>query len=204
MGFFNNIFSIRNANSDANPQFGPRSNAPVSSTNIMDGDTSLLEHEKPKQYVTLSAATGYPIDTIYDFVLRDLEEEGYNDALVNSDTCYCQQKEGILKNRLDLLFERVTLIYKEKIRKIETKKRLANDAMIHSAVESLTASHETLNEHMAKLADMQRKAKDGDETFLNMIASYRRGFNKGLVATCEQLVSNNYNIINLVKDENTK
>lgn len=202
MGFFNNIFRNNKSNSNAHYSTGLSVSSP--STNIMDGDTSSLETEKPKQYVTLSAATGYPIDAIYDYVLRDLEEEGYNDALVNSDMTYCQQKECILKNKLDLLFERVTLIYKEKIRKIETKTRLANEAMIQSAVESLSASHETLNEHMVKLAEMQRKAKAGDETFLNMIASYRRGFTKGLAAACEQLVSNNYNTISLVKDDNIK
>lgn len=170
-------------------------------TGVMDGDVSSLNPGQPKRYITLSAATGYPIDAVYDFVLHDLEEEGYNDALVSSDLTYCQQKERILRNKLDLLFERVTLNYREKMRKLETQKQLANDALLHSAVASLSASYATLQEHMDKLAEMQKKAKNGDETFLNMISSYRRGFLKGVTATCDHLVNSNLGTINLMKHE---
>lgn len=206
MGFFNAIFS---KNSRQSSKFAGNDNNTNSSlpshTSIMEGDTSSIEAEPSKKYITLSAATGYPIDAIYEFILRDLEVDGYNDALVNSDISYCQQAENILRNKLDLLFDRVTLIYKEKMRKIELHSRLANDALVYSAVASLSASNETMKEHMSKIAEMQQKAKAGDETFLNMIASYRRGFMKGLTDACEQLISNNYNSLkNMVKDEDTK
>lgn len=201
MGFFSNLFGDRRSYSTDNDLSKELPHSPAASlTGVLQGDTSSLDAGTEKKYVTLSASTGYPIDAVYEFVLRDLEQEGYNDALVNSDLAYCKQAEQILRNKLDLLFERVTLIYREKLRNIEMKTQVANDALIQSAVVSLSAAAATLKEHMTKLSEMQQKAKNGDETFLNMIASYRRGFTKGLAASCEQIVTSSHNTYNLVKE----
>lgn len=199
MGLFNTLFGEQpDAVHDDESRLAQKEATALSG--VMDGDTSRLDEVPVKKHVTLSAATGYPIDSVYEFVLRDYEEQGYNDALVNADMSYCKQAEDILRNKLDLLFERVMLIYKDILRRIEMKLIVAQEAYIATAVSALSASRETLSEHMTKLADMQQRAKDGDETFLNMIASYRRGFMKGLAAACDQLVNNNPTF-NLVKNE---
>ena len=57
-----------------------------------------LKKEDEKPVITISWGTGMPIDIIFNFIHKNFEEEGFQDALVNSDITYRDTKEKIIRN----------------------------------------------------------------------------------------------------------
>ena len=72
------------------------------------------ENEK-KPLITITWGTGMPIDVIFNFIHKNFEEEGFQDALVNCDITYRDTKEKIIRNDLEMLFKRIILRYKNDI-----------------------------------------------------------------------------------------
>ena len=68
-----------------------------------------------------------PIDVIFAFIHRDFEEQGYQDALVNSDLRYREMKEGIIRNDLRMLFRRISLRYQSDIRMLDVQIKNAEE-----------------------------------------------------------------------------
>lgn len=50
-------------------------------------------NEKPTNIVTITYGTNFPIDAIYAFVRKNMEDEGYNDALCCPDNSYKEKKK---------------------------------------------------------------------------------------------------------------
>ena len=78
-------------------------------------DKEPVEDEKDdtKRIITITWGTGMPIDVIVNFIHNNFEDEGFQDALVNSDVSYCDAKEKIIRNDLEMLFKRIILRYKK-------------------------------------------------------------------------------------------
>mgnify|MGYP001537983882 CR=1 FL=1 len=75
-----------------------------------DEDTSSIEEGKREasNIVTITYGTGMPIDVIFNFVRKDYENEGYNNALISTDPTYKSTKEGMIRNDLKTLFTPVS------------------------------------------------------------------------------------------------
>ena len=65
--------------------------------------------EDKKNLITITWGTGMPIDVIFNFIHKNFEEEGFQDALVNSDIAYRDTKEKIIRYDLEMLFTRIIL-----------------------------------------------------------------------------------------------
>ena len=83
-------------------------------------ETTSPEEEKKdeKRVITITWGTGMPIDVIFNFIHKNFEEDGFQDALVNCDITYRDAKEKIIRNDLEMLFKRIILRYKNDIREI--------------------------------------------------------------------------------------
>lgn len=146
--------------------------------------------ENKQKLITINWGTGMPIDVIFNFIHKDFEDEGYQDALVNSDLQYREAKEGIIRNDLKMLFKRIALRYRSDVREIEVQMRNAQEAYAMSSASFLQARRETYEEHLAEIAEMERKLDAGDPNMLTMIDSYRRGFLKGISAINLKFINN--------------
>ena len=74
--------------------------------NVIERETFVDDSEPSedvRNIVTIQYGTGFPIDAIYAFVRKDLEEEGYNDALCCPDNSYKDRRIKIIKNELKTL-----------------------------------------------------------------------------------------------------
>ena len=112
MALFNLFNSKQAANSDV---------IPVGNSNLKvvdDENEAPVEEKKDeeKKIITITWGTGMPIDVIFNFIHKNFEEEGFQDALVNSDITYRDTKEKIIRTDLEMLFKRITLRYKSDIR----------------------------------------------------------------------------------------
>lgn len=146
--------------------------------------------ENKQKIITIKWGTGMPIDVIFNFIHKDFEEEGYQDALVNSDLQYRETKEGIIRNDLKMLFKRISLRYKNDVREIGVQIENAQKAYALSSASLLQARKETYEEHLAEIAEMERLLDADDPKMITMIESYRRGFLKGIAAITLKFINN--------------
>ncbi len=155
-------------------------------------DKEPVEDEKDdtKRIITITWGTGMPIDVIFNFIHKNFEEEGFQDALVNSDITYRDAKERIIRNDLEMLFKRIILKYKSDIRIVSVKIENAQKALALAAASDMAALRETYEEHLAEIQEMQLQLEANDPKMTTMIESYRRGFLKGITANAVNFINN--------------
>lgn len=150
-----------------------------------------VKEEDKKRLITITWGTGMPIDVIFNFIHKNFEEDGFQDALVNQDITYRDAKERIIRNDLEMLFKRIILRYKGDIRAVDVKIDNARKALALSAASELEARRVTFEEHLNEIKDMQQKLEANAPTMTTMIESYRRGFMKGIAASTVSFINNN-------------
>lgn len=148
------------------------------------------EDEGKKNLITITWGTGMPIDVIFNFIHKNFEEEGFQDALVNSDIAYRDIKEKIIRNDLEMLFKRIILRYKRDVRELEFRIDNARKAFALSAAAQLDSLKQTYEEHLSEIEEMQRLHMADDPKMTTMIESYRRGFLKGITAATLNYIEN--------------
>lgn len=161
---------------------------------VNDQDAPNNEEQKDedkKRMITITWGTGLPIDVIYNYIHKDFEEEGYQDALINQDATYRDAKITIILNDLSMLFKRITLRYKTDIRRVKVMIENNRQAFALAAASDLEALLETYNEHLAEISKMESMMAVNDPKMMTMIESYRRGFLKGNAAVTINFLNNN-------------
>ena len=172
------------------------SNETIDSPEIGDESNVSTENEKKdedKHLITITWGTGMPIDIIFNFIHKNFEEEGFQDALVNSDIAYREAKEKIIRYDLEMLFKRITLRYKNDIRDIDVEIDNATRAYALAAAKRLQSRCETFKEHLAEIEEMRQLLLANDPKMTTMIESYRRGFLKGITSKAMNFVGDNQN-----------
>lgn len=143
------------------------------------------------EIISITYGTGMPIDVIYAFINENYEQEGYQDALINSDAEYCKAKEAIILHKLQQLFKRVLLRYRGEIRDLIVKINNAKSLFALQSASLLEARKETCEEHISEINDMIEKVKANSPEMMTMIESYRRGFTKGCAAQTANFLNHN-------------
>ena len=148
------------------------------------------EKEGEKQQITITWGTGMPIDVIFNFIHKNFEEDGFQDALVNCDITYRDAKERIIRNDLEMLFKRIILKYKCDIRVVNVKIENAHKALALAAAADMEVLRATYEEHLTEIQEMQLQLEANDPKMTTMIESYRRGFLKGIAANAVNFINN--------------
>ena len=148
-----------------------------------------LEPNLESNTITIKYGTGMPIEAIYAYMQDDYEQEGYDDAMCNADMAYKESKKEIIKNGLKMLFEQVRLRYESDIRDINVQIDIVEMQGLTTSSMSLKARRDTYNEHLKKINDMELSLDREDKKMMNMIASYERGFLKGVSARSESFIN---------------
>lgn len=173
-----NVMEIASPNAGSNEEPG----LPASEPTIENENKEERGNGDESKYITITWGTGQPIDVIFSFIHKNREEEGYQDALINSDLSYMKAKEEIIRNELKMLFKRISIRYKDNILVLDVQKAKAEAAFISSSVAILQARREIYVEHLAEIEEMEKMLDADDPKMTTMIETYRRGFNKGIAA----------------------
>lgn len=155
-----------------------------------DSDSPTENEDDKKRMITITWGTGMPIDVIFNFIHKNFEEEGFQDALVNCDITYRDAKEKIIRNDLEMLFKRIILRYKSDIRVVNVRIDNAHKALAIAAAADMEALRATYEEHLTEIQEMQSLLKTNDPKMTTMIESYRRGFLKGIAANTVNFINN--------------
>lgn len=179
--------------------FGTRKNEVPATEPVLNDSEKLMaeeaDNETQKENSNLSSSTvvinygtGMPIDVVYNFISKDFETIGYEDAMCNDDPSYKSSKILIIKNDLMRLFEQVSLKYKQDITELDVRIELMEQEGLINKAKSLSSKKNIFIEHINKINDM-REALEKDEDYMTcMIKSYERGYRKALAAKTDQIL----------------
>ena len=76
--------------------------------------------------LTVSYATGWPIDIIYGYLHKNYEEKGFNDAMVKDDLAFRDMNMSIIRNKILMVFRETNLNYDVMRRDLETRINTCN------------------------------------------------------------------------------
>lgn len=109
----------------------PANEVPINSgANEEAKNQDAVKADSDDRYITIKWGTGEPIDVIYNFIHKNLEDKGYNDALVNSNISYMNGEIDIINNDLKMLFRRIALRYKGLCTEIDVNIEAAEAAFL--------------------------------------------------------------------------
>ncbi|MBO5864174.1 MAG: hypothetical protein J6Q59_07895 [Paludibacteraceae bacterium] len=137
-------------------------------------------NEKPANIVTITYSTSFPIDAIYAFVKKDMENDGYNDALCCPDNSYKERKMKIIRNELKNIFDQVNLRYIDLLKRLDAQIASSTEQGLSGRSKQFAIQKELMQEHIEKLKQLEEDFNNNKETMTGMLESYEMGFSRGV------------------------
>lgn len=128
---------------------------------------------------------------LYEFLDKNYESKGYNDALVNPDTTHLDQNVIALKNDLERAIRKVKTFYEDFIRQINYHIGSRSRTGMVDTVEELMVKKETAESHIRQVIEIEEQAKQNQGVGYGIVISYTRGFRNGLAAISGSLLNKN-------------
>jgi hypothetical protein len=122
------------------------------------------------------------IHMLYEFLDKNYESKGYNDALINPDVTHLDQNLTALKNDLERAIRKVKTFYEDFIRQINFHITSRSRSGMIDTVEELTVKKEIAESHIKQVLEIEEQAKQNQGVGYGIIISYTRGFKNGLAA----------------------
>jgi hypothetical protein len=152
-----------------------------------------VEYERPKSkdHEAIEEEVDiWNLRSLYDHLSRNLEKNGYEDALTNPDTSYMNEHVEYLKNDINLLISRIKNYYSGYLGQIEfhieSRKR---NGMVET-VEELVNHKKTIEREVSAVISIEEDTKMNTGLSQNLILSYKKGFKNGFAAITYNTILN--------------
>lgn len=166
-----------------------------------DSANSQDNEVKESKNITLSVsyATGWPIDIIYGYLHKNYEEQGCNDAMVKSDLNFRDMNMSIIKNKILMVFREINLNYDVIRRDFETRINTCNAAGLLTTISELEKQKAIIDAHKVELAQLEKDFRNNDNEASVPLQSYECGFLRGIatIAMSTPQQSNSYASVNV-------
>jgi hypothetical protein len=130
------------------------------------------------------------INLLFQFLDKNYEVKGYDDALINADSTHLEQNIAALKNDLERTIRKVKTFYGDFIREIDFHISSRSRSGMVDTVEELKVKKETAENHMRQVLEIEQEAKENRGVGQGIIISYTRGFRNGLAAISHHSIMN--------------
>lgn len=137
-----------------------------------------------------STSTDQGINVLFQFLERNYEAKGYDDALINPDTTHLNQNIEALKNDLARTIRKVKTFYEDFIREIDFHIASRGRSGMVDTVEELVTKKLTAEHHIQQVVEIEEQAKHNQGLGQGIIISYTRGFRNGLAAISHHSILN--------------
>ena len=144
--------------------------------NMMTSSEPEASENKP---LTVSYATGWPIDIIYGYLHKNYEEKGFGDSMIKNDLAFRDMNMNIIKNKILMVFREINLNYDVMKRDVETRMDTCSAAGLISTVTELENQMSIINTHKQELEQLEREFKTDDQASVPL-QSYNCGFLRGV------------------------
>ena len=154
--------------------------------NDVSTDTdSVKTHEEETSAVTsllVTYASGWPIDIIYGHLLKNYEEKGYEDAMLNSNLAFRDMNMSIIRKRMLMIFREVNLRYDGMKRELETRINTCSAAGLLTSVAELEKKMGVIRAHKEELAMLENDFRNNANEASVPLMSSECGFLRGVSA----------------------
>jgi hypothetical protein len=138
--------------------------------------------ESPANEDKGSSAVDGGINILFQFLEKNHEAKGYDDALINPDSTHMEQNVYALKNELERTIRKVKTFYEDFIREIDFHIKSRSRSGMIDTVEELTVKRDTAENHIKQVMEIETQAKNNEGVGQGIVISYIRGFRNGLAA----------------------
>ena len=181
MALFNFFKNKKVANVAPSPQ--TLESIPVVDNPNQDADSeSATPSQSTSAPLTVSYATGWPIDLIYGYLHKNYEEKGYSDAMLNSNLTFRDMNMSIIRNKILMIFREVNLKYSGMKRDIDTRIETCNAAGLLTTVAELEKQMAVIVSHTNELAKLEEEFRNNANEASVPLMSYECGFLRGVSA----------------------
>jgi hypothetical protein len=140
------------------------------------------ENDLPKTYDSTIKKIENNIELLFDFLDKNHEAKGYDDALINPDVSHLEQNVLALKNQLERTIRRVKTFYEDFIKEIDFHINSRARSGMVDIVDELKMKRDIAESHIQKVLDIESESSNNIGDSQGMIISYTRGFMNGLSA----------------------
>ena len=130
------------------------------------------------------------IDMLFEFLEKNYEELGYNDALRNPDASHMEQNVEAIQNQLQRVINRVKTFYEDFIKEINFHIDSRSRSGMVDTVEELKMKKDIAESHISKVIEIETDSKNGVGDSQGILIGYRRGFRNGLAAISNHAIMN--------------
>ena len=135
------------------------------------------EEEKP---LTVSYATGWPIDVIYGYLHKNYESKGFDDAMLKGDLAFRDMNMNLIKNKILMVFREINLNYDVMRQDLQTRIDNCNAAGLLTTVSELEKTMSTINAHKEELKQLEADFRNNANEASIPLQSYDCGFLRGI------------------------
>ena len=175
-----NFWKKNNENSSAMIATLPVMNPSMSVTEEAETNQEAPGDSTDKKPLTVSYATGWPIDVVYGYLHKNNEEKGFNDAMVKSDLTFRDMNMNIIRNKILMVFREINLNYDVMKRDLEIRMDTCSAAGLLSTVSELEKTMSTIKAHIAELKELEEDFRNNEKEASIPLQSYDCGFLRGI------------------------
>ena len=190
MAFFGLFNSKKN---DNNRNIIPLQLSPYnekSSLEEVTNEAPVAEKASPENKpLTVSCATGWPIDIIYGYLHKNYENKGYEDAMLNSNLAFRDMNMNIIRQKILMVFREIKLNYGAMKQDLELRIQSCNAVGLLTTVADLNTQMTVINSHVEELDKLEHDFRNNANEASVPLMSYECGFLRG-VSTIAMVGSN--------------
>lgn len=179
MGIFS-LFSKKHENNSAVLTTLPVADQLTSEEEVVTNPQSANGGTEEKKPLTVSYATGWPIDVIYGYLHKNYEEKGFEDAMLRNDLAFKDMNVGIIRNKILMVFREINLNYDVMKSDLESRIDTCRAAGLLTTVSEIEKSMAIIKTHKEELRQLEDDFKNNANEASIPLKSYECGFLRGI------------------------
>ena len=130
--------------------------------------------------LTVSYATGWPIDVIYGYLHKNYEDKGFADAMLKSDLAFRDLNMSLIRNKILMVFREVNLNYDVMKQDLQVRIDNCNAAGLLTTVAEIEKTMSLINSHKEELKQLEIDFRNNANEASIPLQSYDCGFLRGI------------------------
>lgn len=179
MGIFN-IFNKRSDNGAKLSVSLPMIEPAEAKEEIKSVETPVVAPANKEEPMTISYATGWPIDVVYGYLHKNYEDKGFQDAMLKSDLAFKDINMRLITNKILMVFREINLNYDVMKQDLQVRIDNCNAAGLLTTVAQLEKNMQLIDVHKKELADLEVDFRNNANEASIPLQSYECGFLRGI------------------------
>lgn len=180
MAFFG-LFNTENKENNNVIPFQFAQDTPDPSVEEVTNESTVAEEAATeKKPLTVSYATGWPIDIIYGYLHKNYEKKGYDDAMLNSNLAFRDMNMNIIRHKILMVFREINLNYDAMKQDLDTRIETCNSAGLLTTSADLNKQMSVIKAHKEELSQLENDFRNNANEASVPLMSYECGFLRGI------------------------